>query len=537
MWKKVVQYCFLAAALYLGACANRVQLQGGEKDTDPPQIDSTATTPNLQTNFKKQRIETTFDEWVEVKDIFNQVIVSPPLEFEPEITVKGKTVRFDFAEEEVLKENATYTINFGDAIRDFTEGNIRPYNYVFSTGEFIDSLQVKGKAVDAFTGAPVEGALLMLYDNLADSVVRTEAPFYFVKTDKQGKFQINNVKGGTFKVFALVDNDGDKRYSQAEEKIGFLDDNFVLNDSTSKPISISLSVGIADLKMKKHDAKKYGIVKFIFNQKVDVLDIDYDDIGQTTYIEYDQDTVKFWYNVEAEKEWNLYLKKDDLIDDTIQVAAFAKDERLANKKLRLSSKSAQKINSLKPNDPIELFFNHPLSTIDESQIKVYEDTLNTLVVPQISIDEEKQNKLLLNFSWKEDISYRLEIMPEALTDFYGLANDTIIQTHNVLNSKLLSSINLIVKNVQPNTNYVLQLLSNTNSLIDQLSFQADSIYQYQFNDLSTSEFNLQIIEDTNGNKKWDPANYDKKTQAEKLYSRSLEKLRANWEQEIEFSLK
>ena len=536
MWKKVVQYCFLAATLYLGACANRVPLQGGEKDTRPPQIDSTATTPNLQTNFTKQRIETTFDEWIELKDIFNQVIISPPLEFEPEITVKGKTVRFDFAEEEVLKENATYTINFGDAIRDFTEGNIQPYNYVFSTGDFIDSLQVKGKAVDAFTGAPVEDALLMLYENLADSVVRTEPPFYFVKTDKQGKFQINHVKAGTFKVFALVDSDGDKRYSQTEEKIGFLDDDFVLNDSTFSSILITMSAQIAALKMKKHDAKKYGLVKLVFNQNVEALDINYDDIGQTTFIEYDQDTVKFWYNVEAEKEWNLYVTKDGLINDTIEVVAFPTEERLTNRKLQLSKKSAQKINNLKPNDPIELFFNHPLSIVDDKQIKLYEDTLETLVVPEISIDQENKTKLAIAFDWKEDLSYRLEIMPEALTDFYGLTNDTIIQTHNVLSSKLLSTINVTVKNVQPNTNYVLQLLSNTNSLIDELSFQADSIYQHQFPDLSTSEFVLQIIEDTNGNKKWDPANYDNKTQAEKLFSRSLEKLRANWEQEIEFSL-
>ncbi|MCB0640491.1 MAG: carboxypeptidase regulatory-like domain-containing protein, partial [Phaeodactylibacter sp.] len=111
------------------------------------------------------------------------------------VTIKKyKTVLFEFDENEELRENATYIINFGDAIKDFTEGNIAPIRFIFSTGDYIDSLEVKGRVVDAVSGEPVSDVLVMLYDNLNDTVVRTERPFYFSRTDKAGQFKIENVK-------------------------------------------------------------------------------------------------------------------------------------------------------------------------------------------------------------------------------------------------------------------------------------------------------------------------------------------------------
>ena len=126
----------------------------------------------------------------------------------PTVTTKLKKLRFEFAEEEVLKEDATYSINFGDAVKDLTEGNPVPnFKFVFSTGDFIDSLKMEGTIVDALTGKPVEDVLYMLYKNLADSVVQTEKPFYFGKSDKTGTFTIENIKAGQYKAFALEDQD------------------------------------------------------------------------------------------------------------------------------------------------------------------------------------------------------------------------------------------------------------------------------------------------------------------------------------------
>ncbi|MEZ4958777.1 MAG: Ig-like domain-containing protein [Saprospiraceae bacterium] len=214
-------------ALFFG-CAQIVQPTGGPEDLRPPQLDSLHSTPNFQTHFKKQDIVLAFDEWVELKDVFTQVVISPPLEFRPAISRKKKTIVLKFDEKEVLRDSATYVINYGEAIRDITKGNVAPMVFVFSTGSYIDSLSVSGNIVDAYTGKPVENVLFMLYENLADSVVRKDRPFYFAKTDKTGNFKVNNVKSGTFKAFALLDKNLNYRYDGEAEQIGFPDSMLVL---------------------------------------------------------------------------------------------------------------------------------------------------------------------------------------------------------------------------------------------------------------------------------------------------------------------
>ena len=118
------RYTFaLLAILLLARCANIVPPVGGPKDETPPQVVEEKSTPNKQTNFQKQRIELTFDEFVVLEDVFNQVVVSPPLQYRPTLSLKGKTLRIDFDSRDTLLENVTYTINFGEAIKDLTEKN------------------------------------------------------------------------------------------------------------------------------------------------------------------------------------------------------------------------------------------------------------------------------------------------------------------------------------------------------------------------------------------------------------------------------
>ena len=213
---------------FLTNCANPIPPTGGPKDERPPQLDTLNSTRNMQIRFEKKDIVLAFDEWVELKDAFNQVVVSPPLEYRPTIERKKKTIQFKFDEREVLRDSATYVINFGEAIKDLTEGNVAPIVFVFSTGDYIDSLSTEGTIVDAYTNEPVKDVIFMLYENLADSVFRTERPFYFARTDEAGKFVVNNMKSGTFKATALIDNNLNYRFDSEAEKIAFLDSTITI---------------------------------------------------------------------------------------------------------------------------------------------------------------------------------------------------------------------------------------------------------------------------------------------------------------------
>ena len=205
------------------ACANvGTGPGGGPKDEKPPVLQTDQSTPNLQTNFKKQDINLVFDEYVEVKNIFDEVIISPPLQKRWKLSQKLKTVTFEFDKDEVLREDATYTINFGAAVQDYTAGNKVPdLRFVFSTGDFIDSMEVSGRITNALTGAAEKDVLLMLYDNLSDTVVRKERPFYFARNDGKGNYTIKNVKTDTFKVFAIKDEGQQYLFDQETEAIGF----------------------------------------------------------------------------------------------------------------------------------------------------------------------------------------------------------------------------------------------------------------------------------------------------------------------------
>ena len=154
-------------ALALVSCARQGAPTGGPKDTTPPSVDTLYSTRNYSTRFRPSKIELRFDEWVTLSDAANQIVVSPPLAKRPEVVLRGKTVTLTFDPSEQLRDSATYTINFGTAVKDLHEGNpVKDLRFVFSTGDLIDSLRVSGKVVDALTGDPVENISVMLYDCL-----------------------------------------------------------------------------------------------------------------------------------------------------------------------------------------------------------------------------------------------------------------------------------------------------------------------------------------------------------------------------------
>ena len=556
-------------ASILQGCANIGQLKGGPKDTKPPQIVQALSTPNLQTNFKKQPIILTFDEWVKLEDVFNQVVVSPPLNERPEVILKGKKLFIKFADDEVLRENATYTINFGDAIKDITEGNAaKSLRFVFSTGPVIDSLEVTARVVDAITGLPTEGVVLMLYDNLSDTVVRKLKPFYFGKTDKEGFTRIENVRAGTFKVFALKDLDLNYLFNQDSENIGFPDStltissndkDFIKKDTTTRSDSLqritdsiaaantSLKIRLFEprksLKINGRETDKYGVVKLIFNQEIKKSDVTFDDVKQNALTEISRDSLLIWYNQPDETPWNIYFKGEKQTD-TIRIRPRGKVDFMKRSKLTpliypLGSITSQILKT--PTKPVEIAFNYPIQNIDtnnNNQLIKLIDTSKNVIPLSIKVDSVSKRKLIFEAPWKDGQQYQLTILPNALTDIYGFKNDSIISKINILNKKEFGNIILSIKDLDKGKSYICQILSGTGLVEEEFFIDNVSSIEKRFENMRLDQYSFKIIEDLNKNRVWDTGDYDKKLQPERIFlQKSNEALRADWDLEMEINIR
>lgn len=519
-------FCFLT--LLLSNCANPGTLTGGPKDERPPQLDTVLSMPNLQTNFEKQTIELAFDEWIKLNNVFEQVVISPPIIPTPEITIKKRSVLVEFEEKVEFREDATYVINFGEAVQDLTESNpAEDLRFVFSTGDYIDSLEVSGTVKDALTDEAIEGVLVMLYDNLADTVVRTEVPFYFARTDEGGNFTISNVRADTFKVFALEENISNYLFDFANERIDFLDTFLVVNDSSVNRLEFAIFQEDPDLEVKNINQDRYGLTTIAFNQKPLDLMFKYEANFEELYFDYEKDSLRIWYDLltRDSSQTEFIFSKDSILTDTLKFSAANRAEFLIQDSLRLQK--TPKTISQNPFRPLELLFNHPLASLDSTLIQLYEDTTKTAVSNFLSIDSSfAYRTLAVQYAWKDSIPYEIEILPNALSDIYGLPNpDTIVLPIQIKPSKEFSNINLTLDSLDSLKQYlVIVELEGTTIPIGEFVIADSTTWEQKFQAVKVGVYKLEITIDENKNGKWDSGNYDLKTKPEKIIKKSLQEL-------------
>jgi hypothetical protein len=208
--------------LFFVGCAQIGMPTGGPKDTLAPVIvKAIPTDGSLQ--FNQNKIVLNFDEYIELKDLQNNLLISPLPQKTPEINFKLKTVTIKLRDS--LLENTTYSINFGNSIVDNNEGNpLKNYSYVFSTGNHLDSLSISGKVIVAETGKVDSTIIALLYKNLSDTAVSKLKPDYLARLKGDGTFSFNHLPEGNYHLYALKDGDGSKTYNSTKEMFGFLNE-------------------------------------------------------------------------------------------------------------------------------------------------------------------------------------------------------------------------------------------------------------------------------------------------------------------------
>lgn len=515
--------------IFLWQCASKATPPGGPKDETPPQVVLEKSTPNKQVNFEERTITITLDEWVELDDAQNQVLVSPPLQTRPDIRIKKRSVVFTFDEDEELRENATYSINFGESIRDITERNVlKNFTFVFSTGQVLDSLSVRGQIVDAYLGEPVDNATVMLYETLDDSIPMTEKPFYATKSDEDGTWQIQNMKEGTFRVVAIVDDNLNYLVDPAE-RIAFLDSFLIITGDSLPSINLLMSTPPEPLFQERRDTSQWNQAHFTYNRPPREIEVTYANPDQSLYLDRQDNSINIWYYADSRSEWPLYFRNDTLPADTfiLKLNAPVADQKKISKQNRLS-------NSGHPSEPFYVCFDRPVSSLDTSKILLLEGkNAKTEIPPLIAVDDSLNMCLSLTNQWKPDSSYQLVFLPGALLDFYQLENDTIEESFPIGNVERFGNIILHLEGLSEDQSYLVEVGIKDKPEV-QFTVDSTTTFDRTLSRLRPATYEVRVSEDRNQNGRWDPGSLLEGRQPEPTRKETMEPLRANWDLEVNF---
>ncbi|MBL0309589.1 MAG: Ig-like domain-containing protein [Bacteroidetes bacterium] len=417
-------------------CAQESTPQGGKKDESPPEarkIDP----PNKSVRFQSNKIEITFNEFIQSSG-FAQTLISPPLDRNPDYKVSGKKLKIKL--KSLLRANTTYTINFGDDIKDVNESNISPnFTYVFSTGEYIDSQEVSGKITLAKDNSPAEGVLVTLYPAEMNDGILTNKPYYFSKTNKSGEYQIRNIKWGDYQIYALKDQNFNYIYDQPNELIGFQDTILHLTDSSHAKMNL-VAFEAANKKVAFIRAKSInpGLVQFVYSAPINSFNLTYQGVPSSDfwYFNNTKDTVNYWLADYYSNNITLFPVANDSLLDTVRIELqnIAKDS-MFQKKTNALSLTAQQIRPQTSKEslreitiqelykPLKINFSRPISKINASKVlQILEDSTKKVVTPNFKLDEQSKTFLTADFQKKENTDYTLLIPDSSFQDIYGTWN-------------------------------------------------------------------------------------------------------------------
>ena len=573
-------YIFCVALISLlgfQQCANPVSPTGGPLDEDPPVL-LRAVPPMQSVNFRAEKIKLTFDEYVEFKDVNKQLIISPPMLNKPEFRMKQKSIEITFQEE--LMPNTTYNLFFGNAIVDITEANpLSNFQYVFSTGNVLDSMTFKGSVKDALTHNAIEGVNVMLYLDNNDSIPFDSLPYYIrpyfmSRTNEDGFFQFYNLPDKDFLIFALEDGNSNMIFDQLNERIAFADslihpyykpkiipadtlgqldslgkdtlqpvlkkDSLLLNFVEPDPLDLLMFEEVDSLqRLMKVSLAEPNHIYFIFKHPVHdpkfrVLNVELPNDWMIQELHTHRDTISWWLKTIPADSLEIEISDNQQILDTlkqalIKVSKTRKESTSDKKEVSLKIKFDK---SLLFSEPWKLHFHYPIAHFSNDRIMLVEDkdTLYSYLTFTDSLPHQAQ----LNFQWKENTSYKFEIPDSVFTDLLGQSHDTLRQSFKTPAFADFGNMLIHLKISNPELHYIFQLLKDDKVIKEIKLNKSEDI---EIKDLKPGPYRLRLIFDANNNGHWDAGNYIHKVFPEKIvYYPDEITIRANWDIEEDWKL-
>ncbi len=510
--------CFFLILLVpvIYSCANIKGISGGPKDERAPQLIANKSSLPFQKNFNGKQLNFYFDEWIRLENPQSAITISPSLEFPPKYILKGKNLVIQFDDKEQLKPNTSYSIQFGEAIKDITVGNVqRDLRYIFSTGDYIDSLKLSGIVKLAQSNLPKDRVLVGLYSNLDDTAFQKLKPFYFCFTDTSGRFKLENIRPDTYKLYALVDKNQNYYFDQLGEFFAFMNEPIEIKENKEQQVELFLSESKPPLFIKDK-INRNGKLKITFNEKPE------------NYILHTNqpDQIKWTLSADSLLIWNLSTNPQELTlsylnqTDTLVLSAKSINELPVEKSLSMMDRI------LKPGELPGFKYQDPILDLDLSKISSSDSSIIIHGFEKDSLDQ-RSIRLTGSFSGKSEFTiYVQKAAFKVWPDFQSKADTFTIRYYDKAN---LSRLILKLDSLNTQQAYVIELIESENVVAKRVLNKEFHPTELIFPNILPGNYKLRLIEDINQNQHWDPARFDQKVQAEMIKIFNLPELRADWD--------
>ena len=556
---------FFSLILLLAGCAKMVLPVGGPKDTTPPKVVKEVPA-NHSTQFNSKSIKITFNEFVELNNPSKTVIVSPPLNKNPELEIVGKSVVIKLSD--TLRSNTTYSIVLAETIKDYHEGNpLSIYTYDFSTGTHIDSFTISGKINDAVSLDAAKDVYVFLYEQDIDSLPFSVRPTYLTKTKNNGEFVFTSIRPGRYKIFALNDINSNLIFDLPNEGIAFSDtliEAVVQTKDTSSTTTDQPKITARGASSKADYMIQLSLFTqrdtnqvlskyinnteniYIFPYKTDFSSFSARFLGgqELQYfqkISETHDTVS-WYLKEPIIDTALYeFTVDGSHIDTVKLSPFKKSKQSSAGRGR-KDQAKPKLNVNVTNkeniyQPLTLQFSYPVKscTFDLMICKLLQSG-NDTIVKTYTLPDTFVLSFPIDYPFGEKLPYSIFIRDSVFWGYNGLTNDTIKQRFTTKTEKDYGNLQINYSISDPSCQYLVYLLNGKGGVIQHDIISSNQTVHYRH--LEPGNYKIKVVKDRNNNGRWDTGSYREKSQPEEIFFFDKPiSIRGYWDIEDDFELK
>ena len=504
-------------SLLLASCARVGSPVGGAKDSIPPQvISSNIDSPrvNVPRDIRELRID--FDEYITLKDINKQLIISPPLKQITKMLPSGMGNKFLLIKwADTLKENTTYNFNFGNAIIDNNEGNpLGYYNFAFSTGPKIDSLYISGELKSLLNEKDKkveEGSLVVGLYQEKDSMDYRQKPYYITKADPDGYFELNFLAPGNYRVLAFEDSNSNSVYDIGKEKVGFLKDKISLDKSISG-LDINLFPSRKPLKYVEMKEVPGGVLMTFEGNPDDVKVLSLNEKLKDYKVTHEpkSDSAMIWFDATAQ---NIGITNNENLK-------FSYDNGVKKDSVslfyRLNAKNEMSVTNnrgtlLAPQQDFVVTSNYFVDKIQPEKWSLVADSIKQEFTAEIS--DKNPFEIHIKSDFKEGKKYSLTIPKETVSSFYETINKSYRFDFEVDKVENYGNLLLTLEN-EPKQKFWTQLISES-GIVAYSKYGVEK--EINFKSLKPGQYDLRILVDENEDGLWDSADFADNIFAEPVY--------------------